>query len=83
MISLSRIRVLCCTLFVCFFGLIDWFVAAVVVVLLFLCCLLLLVIKPDMECTAYMHAQKNYQLIDNLSKFKILNFFIQLLDVIL
>ena len=63
-ISLSRILVLCCTLFVClfvcFFGLIDWFVAAVVVVLLFLCCLLLLVIKPDMEGTAYMHAQKNY-----------------------
>ena len=45
-------------LFVCFFGLIDWFVAAVVAVLLFLCCLLLLVIKPDMEGTAYMHAQK-------------------------
>ena len=46
-------------LFLCFFFvLIDWFVAAVVVVLLFLCCFLLLVIKPDMEGTAYMHAQK-------------------------
>ena len=62
-ISLSRILVLCCTfLYVCllFLGLIDWFVSAVVVVLLFLFCLLLLVIKPDMEGTAYMYAQKNY-----------------------
>ena len=72
-LSLSLFLSLCCLLvcIVLFFVLFNWLVCCCcfVIYLLFL-----VVIKPGLEGTVYMNAQKK-KLIDPLSKFRVINFY--------